>query len=147
MKVEFKVSNSDTEYNLKLDFMLKIAVFYDYENPEHMAMNLSKDELFYDELPFSVELLFINYNDIMYNKILKWGFNFKHGTKHYPHRNSMKMSQSDYNLFLNQFIKELAIDKEILNFKNQGGVKYPYTVPEFHTTLWFDVNAVYFLFT
>lgn len=32
-----------------------MQVFYDYEDPEHMHMNLPKDELMYDEIPFIFE--------------------------------------------------------------------------------------------
>lgn len=64
-----------------------------------MAMNLSKDELLYDEIPFLLDLHVQDYNDVMYNRIDKWGINLKHGSKHYPHRNSMDMTPSDYLLF------------------------------------------------
>ena len=110
-------------------------------------MNLPKDELMYDEVPFLFDLHIQDYNDMMFNRIDKWAINLEHGTKHYPHRNKMDMKPADYTLFLQQFTHELNKDRNYINFKFNGGVKYPYSVPEFNTTLWIDTNAIYFVFT
>ena len=84
---------------------------------------------------------------MMFNRINKWAVNLEHGSKHYPHRNSMDMTPADYTLFLEQFTRELHKDQLLLNFKFNGGFKYPYSVPEFNTTLWVDTNGMYFVFT
>ena len=147
MKVEFKRSTSAYDYNVKLRFTLMVAVFYDFEDPEHKHLNLSTDELFYDELPFIVEGLTYNLVDVMYNTLLKWRIDYKHGTKHYPHRNSMHMTPNDYFLFLNQFTNELKKDQTIINAKFREGIKYPLSVPEFKTNLTFDDSIMYQIFT
>lgn len=147
MKIEFKRSTSAYDYNVKLRFMLMVAVFHDFEDPEHMHLNLPTDELFYDELPFVVEGLTYNLADVMYNTLLKWRIDYKHGTKHYPHRNSMQMTPNDYLLFLNQFTTELKKDQTIINARLREGVKYPLSVPEFKTNLTFDDSILYQIFT
>lgn len=40
-----------------------------------MHMNLPKDELMYDELPFILDLHIQNYNDMMFNRIDEWRIN------------------------------------------------------------------------
>jgi len=140
-------ANSEDKSNVMMKMTITMQAFYDFEDPEHMHMNLPKDELFYDEIPFNLDVHIQDYNDMMFNRINKWGIDLKHGTKHYPHRNTMDMKPADYILFLEQFTRELDKDKRLLNFKFNGGFKYPYSVPEFNTTLWFDTNAMYFVFT
>ena len=89
-----------------------MSVFYDYLNSDK---NLPKDELLYDEFPFIIEGNVYNIGQTSFPNLINWSINYKHGTKHYPHRNSMKMQPREYLEFLSQFTKELNKDKNIIN--------------------------------
>jgi len=49
-------AKSENNPNMMMKMTITLQAFYDFENPEHMHMNLPKDELFYDELPFYLDV-------------------------------------------------------------------------------------------
>jgi hypothetical protein len=133
MKVKFQRSVGALSYNIKLNFILKLSVFFDFKNFPEMK-NMHEKELLYDEVQFELSLLTYNLQDTTYTTLLDWQMpSSKFGRKHYPHRNTLNMSSSDYFSFLSQFINELNKNKPIMNHRLKEGVRYPYSVPEFNT--------------
>jgi len=147
MKVKFQKSADALSYNIKLNFILKLSVFLDSKNfPEIKGMH--DKELLYDEVQFELSVLTYNPQDTTYTTLLDWHMpSSKFGMRHYPHRNSMNMSPSDYFSFLAQFADELNENKAIINNRLKEGVQYPYGVPEFKTNTWIENDAMYYIFT
>jgi len=92
MKIDFIRDKS----TIKITMILKLAVFHDFV----LDPALPKDELLYDEIPFSLEGTASISSGKMYLTLINWSLNHAHGSKHYPHRNSMNISQNDYVHFL-----------------------------------------------
>jgi hypothetical protein len=65
----------------------------------------------YDEIPFKVAGNLHTLGKKMFLHLNIWEMNFSHGSKHYPHRNTMDMTNTDYTIFLAQFKNELHKDK------------------------------------
>jgi hypothetical protein len=110
--------------------------------------DINDRELLYDEVQFELSVLTYNLQDTTYTTLLDWHMpSSKFGTRHYPHRNSLNMTPSDYFSFLGQFTTELNKNKPIINERLAEGVRYPYSVPEFRTNTWIEDDAMYYLFT
>jgi hypothetical protein len=128
------------------DFTLELYAFYDFDDPQHMHMNLPKTELLYDEIPFKVT----GNMHMMFHKIFmhlnRWEIRLEHGTKHYPHRNNMNMTTTDYLEFLGQFKNELRKDKPILNNILKDGVMNPWRIPEFNTYTVSNMGSIFLMF-
>jgi len=56
--LKLKLVNSEhfDKSNIEMKMIITMQTFYDFEDPEHMHMNLPKDELFYDEIPFIFDI-------------------------------------------------------------------------------------------
>jgi hypothetical protein len=105
MKIKFNTPSIPGMFSvddncITFDFILELYIFYDFDEPQHKHMNLSKEELMYDEIPFTVSGNVHTLSNLMFPRLNIWEMNMAHGTKHYPHRNSMDMKSTDYLEFL-----------------------------------------------
>ena len=152
LKIKFHPNSVPGMYSaadncITTEFILKLYVYYDFDDPEHKHMNLPTTQLLYDEIPFKVSGNVHTLDKLMYLHLNEWTMNFEHGTKHYPHQNSMNMTPTDYLEFLSQFKNELRKDKEILNNIMRDGIKNPWAIPEFNTVVILNVGSVFLMFT
>ena len=73
-------------------------MMYDFLDPRYEYMNLTSEEIFYDEIAFQEifdldvrdELMFVKMNKFQMAEFDKFG------RKDYPTRNTVQMSQSEY---------------------------------------------------
>lgn len=98
------------------------------------------NELLYDEIKMVTSMNMKAENDVLFMELLshKLNINNKFGQKTSPMRNSMKLTSNEYREFLSTFGFTNNYMKKWLNdviFRT--GVKFPYNMNEFYTTLKF----------
>ena len=65
-----------------------------------MHMNLPKDEILYDEIPFLTEFTINNVGRKSLITLNKYQLDHTHGNRHQPHRNNMNLTNNEYLEFL-----------------------------------------------
>jgi len=78
---------------------------YDYDAFEYRPLNLSSEELFFDEFRFLVYADITVVKNVMYINLIKFEMDApnKYGTRQYPHRNTMGLSVNEYHEWILQF--------------------------------------------
>lgn len=101
----------------------------------------------YDEIQFVIEGSAQNGPRTTYAHLTKFQLDHRHGNRHQPFRNSLDLTKNEYLEFLSGLGVQMKKNKNFLNSVLNRGIVYPFNVPEFHTFMFFERGAAYFIYT
>jgi hypothetical protein len=122
-------------------------VKYDTAHPSNKELKLENTEIFLDELKETVALEVEMEDDIVFAEIHEMQLSIHDRySRDYPMRSSFNITENEYRRFTQDFSLMLVSQKKYLNeVVLRNGIKFPYEVEQFYTTVQFRDGAMYFI--